>query len=152
MMDFDTYQDLLTLSFTWTEAYDFRNWELLRTILGDELLIDYSNVFGGTPQKMSREEFVAFISGDHLLGKPNLKTHHLLGAHRFENLGDKIVGFYQIRAFHAMMDGEECIKQAVGSCNLEHTYAKIGNQWKIVGIKPGKVNDMIGDIKAIFAD
>jgi scytalone dehydratase len=152
MIDFNTYQELLALTFTWAEAYDFRNWPLLRSILGDELLIDYSNVLDETPQKMSREEFVSFISGPNLLGKPNLKTHHLLGAHRFESSGDKIIGFYQIRTFHAQMDGEVCTKQAVGSCILEHTYGNIGGQWKLVGIKPGTVNDMIGDLKAIFQD
>jgi scytalone dehydratase len=152
MIDFNTYQELLALSFTWAEACDFRNWDLLRTILGDELIIDYSNILDVVPQKMSREEFVTFVSGKNLLGKPNLKTQHLLGAHRFEDLGDRVIGFYQIRAFHAQMEGEVCTRTAVSSCNIGHTYAKIDDKWKIVGIKPGVVNDMIGDIKAIFLD
>jgi scytalone dehydratase len=152
MIDFNTYQELMALTFTWAEACDFKNWSLLRSILGDELVIDYSNVLGGPPQKMSRDEFVSFVSGPNLLGKPNIKTHHLLGAHRFEHSADKIIGFYQIRAFHSQVEGEVCTKQAVGSSILEHTYANIGGQWKLVGIKPGKKNDMIGDIKAIFED
>jgi scytalone dehydratase len=152
MIDFNTYQDLLTLTFRWAEAYDFKNWVLLRSILADELIIDYSSVFGGTPEKKNRDQFVAYISEKNALGKPNLKTHHLLGAHRFESSGDKIIGFYQLRAFHAKMDGEVCTEQAVGACILEHTYAKIDDQWKIVGIKTGTVNDMIGDINAIFED
>lgn len=152
MVDYETYQQLLTLTFKWAEAYDFKNWSLLRSILGDELIIDYSNIFGGTAKKMNCDDFVSFMSGPHLLGKSNIKTQHLLGAHRFESLGDEIIGFYQIRAFHGKMDGNVCIQEAVGSNILEHTYAKIGDQWKIVGIKPGPMIFMTGDIKSLFHD
>jgi hypothetical protein len=152
MIDFNTYQELLALSFTWAEAYDFKNWSLLRTILGDELIIDYSNIFGGTPKKMNCDDFVSFMSRQDLLGRENVKTHHFLGAHKFESSGDKIIGFYQIRAFHAKMKGEVCTKEAVGSNILEHTYAKIGDQWKIVGIKPGPLIYLIGDIQSLFED
>ena len=152
MVDFNTYQELLALSFKWAEAYDFRNWSLLRSIVADEVIIDYTNIFGGEPKKMSGDEYVSFISSPHLLGKSNVKTHHFLGAHRFEKLGDKIIGFYQIRAFHAKMDGEICMGEAVGSNILEHTYAKIGDQWKLVGIKPGPMIFMLGNIESLFKD
>jgi hypothetical protein len=101
---------------------------------------------------MNCDEFVSFVSEQPLLGKANLKTYHLLGAHRFESSADKIIGFYQTRFFHAIMDGEVCTKQAVRSCIVEHTYAKIGGQWKIVGIKLGPSIDMTGDLKSIFQD
>ena len=152
MIDFNTYQELLALSFKWAEAYDSKNWSILRTILGDELIIDYSNIFEETPKKMSCDEFVLFVSGHNLLGRANVKTHHFLGAHKFKCLGDKIIGFYQIRAFHAKMEGEICTEEAVGSNILEHTYAKIGDQWKLVGIKPGPMIYLIGNLKSIFND
>ncbi|CAF1188840.1 unnamed protein product [Adineta steineri] len=150
MLDFNTYQELLTLTYKWTEAYDFKDWTLLRSILGDELLIDYSNILPGEPKKMTGEEFVAEISGPNLLGNENVKTQHLLGHHKFETLDDKMYGYYQSSVFHGKMEGNVCIKEAVGRGIVKHTYAKIGDEWKIVGIKVEKVICMIGDLKDIF--
>ena len=50
---------------------------------------------------MPADEFVKLVSGPTVLGDPDLKTQHFVGASRWERVSaDEVVGYHQLRVPH----------------------------------------------------
>jgi hypothetical protein len=94
-----------------THEVDAKRWVELRTLFADEVLTDYTSLFGGTPMKQTGD---AVINGwKSALGK--IQTHHQLGPVTVKLAGSSATATCQVRALH----------QADG--------APGGTQWEVLG-------------------
>ncbi|KAG8528166.1 uncharacterized protein KY384_007083 [Bacidia gigantensis] len=151
------YLSFKTLSFTWADTYDTKDFGRLSTILAPALRIDYSIVASTLPkvERMPADDFLAFVSSPYFLGDPLIHTQHLLGASKFERISeDEVLGSWQIRAAHQRYDQTgrvEC--NGHGHAMVEHWYKKVldGAEmvWKLAGVRPN-VRWNEGNFEKIF--
>ena len=138
--EFAEYLSFRELSFEWADSYDTKDFDRLAKILTPELNIDYSIVAPNLPkeEKMSAQDFLAFVSSPFFLGDRLIRTQHLLGASKFEKLNDdEALGQIQIRAAHQREDGEGKAEfNGHGHALLHHRYRKIDDRWYLAGVKP----------------
>ena len=89
---------------------------------------------------MESEEFISMMSSPDLVGDPLVHTQHLLGAVRYECVNEsEIVAIHQIRAAHQRYSDLSRVNVAYrghGYGNVKHWYKKIGNDWKLAGLRP----------------
>lgn len=79
-----------------THEVDAKRWVELRTLYADEVLTDYTSLFGGTPMKQTGD---ALINGwKSALAK--IQTHHQLGPVAVRLAGSSATATCQLRALH----------------------------------------------------
>ncbi|MGP0051871.1 MAG: nuclear transport factor 2 family protein, partial [Solirubrobacteraceae bacterium] len=93
-------QDALTRVFV---CADRRDWDGLRAVLGQRVVLDYTSLSGGDPAELSGDELLAAWRG--ALGGYEV-TQHLLGSFLIEtiSLSQARLGFYAI-ATHVLHAG-----------------------------------------------
>ena len=93
-----------------------------------------------------------------LLGRKTLLTQHLLGQPYFKSVSvDTIVVEWQQIAGHGRwMEGSHALKKQVdktsdGKSYMEQRYIKVGEMWKIAGLRPSLLYE-IGEFSEVFAE
>ena len=63
--------------------------------------VDYRSFLNKLWEAMPADDFVELVSGPTVLGDPDLKTQHFVGASRWERISaDEVVGYHQLRVPH----------------------------------------------------
>ncbi|KAJ4129166.1 Pituitary homeobox 2 [Fusarium equiseti] len=131
---------LTAITFEWAESLDTKDWARLGDILAPELTVDYTEVTGQKWDAMSAKDFVAMVSDVGFVGDPLVDSQHFIGASKYEVVSeDCVVGSHQLRAAHQRYTGpDKKTVEAKGHCHalMQHTYLKIGGDWKLAGLKP----------------
>jgi scytalone dehydratase len=134
------YLEIRNAAFEWGESYDTKDWDRLRRCLAPSIRLDFRSLRGELHENISPDEYVAILSGMHLLGDPRVKTQHLMGASSWECLSDGSVHvWHQIRVAHQRYADEELsavVNKGHGYGATQHWYRKIEGVWKIEGVVP----------------
>lgn len=89
---------------------------------------------------MTAEDFIAFASGENMLGSSLIDTQHLIGASKYNWISETVVqGAHQVRAAHQKYtDSTKATVEAKGHGHalVYIKYNKAGGEWKLCGIKP----------------
>jgi scytalone dehydratase len=89
---------------------------------------------------MPAEEFINMMSSHKFLGDPLVRTQHLMGAAKYEQLSEtEIMGHHQIRAAHQRYkshDPTTVEHRGHGHSYVKHLYRKIDGSWKLAGVCP----------------
>jgi len=112
----------------WSTSIDSRNWALMRSIFTDTIRIDYSSN-GSLNEEMPAEKWI-----NHLKQLEGLDaTLHMTTNHVVTIDGDKASCISYVNAMHFLREGEkEYQGHACGVYN--HSFARIGKEWKCTGI------------------
>jgi hypothetical protein len=122
--------DLLTRFF---QAFDDKNWPMLRDCLSDEVLIDYSSFRGELPAMMSGEQYVQ---------QHRSALHRLDMRHNFLNLHIELDAFteaatarcnYILLRFHRSFDGMS-ERYLHSSGHYFFAFTKVSGTWRICRI------------------
>ena len=120
---------------------DFKRWADLRVLFADETAIDYTSLFGGTPQRQTADALIggwrAVLAG--------VTTQHLLGPITVQLEGDRATARCHVRALHfarGLPGGSEspqpppivgCLRKPAR--NRQSRHAKTGhNPWASSGV------------------
>ncbi|KAH0423300.1 scytalone dehydratase [Colletotrichum camelliae] len=89
---------------------------------------------------MAAEDFVAVISSPKMFGDASLGTQHLIGASKWERIGeDKVIGHHQMRSTSVRLAGADRKEEKVEVDRrvvVMQSYVKAGGKWKLAGLKP----------------
>ncbi|KAF5137563.1 Scytalone dehydratase arp1 [Metarhizium anisopliae] len=122
------------------EECNGQDWDRLRQILAPILDVDYSFLSGPRDESMTAEDFIAFASGENMLGSSLIDTQHLIGASKYSWISETVVqGAHQVRAAHQKYtDSTKATVEAKGHGHalVYIKYTKAGGEWKLCGIKP----------------
>ena len=81
---------------------------------------------------MAVTEYLRIVASSDGLGDLDLKTQHLLGATRWERVSEtEVIGHHQIQM--ALQKGQ---RSGSSHATYEHYYKRIGEDWKLAGVKP----------------
>ncbi|KAM0248904.1 hypothetical protein ACHAP5_003111 [Fusarium lateritium] len=131
---------LMAVTFDWADSLDTKDWARLGSILAPELTVDYTEVTGQKWDAMLAQDFIDMVSAPGFVGHPLVDTQHFIGASKYEVISeDCIVGSHQLRAAHQRYTGpDKEVVEAKGHCHalMQHTYLRIGGEWKLGGLKP----------------
>jgi hypothetical protein len=110
---------------------DNRDWENVKLILSDTVLLDYTSMAGGQPATLTSSQIID--SWKSIL--PGFdKTHHQLGNYLFETDSDLVKVFCYGTATHYLAnESNNNIWTVVGSYDLE--LKGINNTWRITKMK-----------------
>ncbi len=112
---------------------DTHRWDRLEALFAPEVTVDYTSLFGGSPQKQKAADLVAawqklipqFTCAQHLI------TNHLIDVD-----GDSAFAETQVAALHTMVEPALAGKDAwtVGG-RYEFRLKRLGGAWKIEAVK-----------------
>jgi scytalone dehydratase len=95
---------------------------------------------GELSDDLTPEAYVAILSSSKLLGDKPLKTQHLLGGSKWEQLSDgSVTVTHQIRVAHQRYTDEtlsEVKNKGHAHGTTQHWYRKIDGAWKLEGVAP----------------
>jgi len=112
-------------------SVDNRDWDEVKSIFCDTVLLDYTSMTGGEPAALSSSQIIDSWK-DILPGFD--KTHHQLGNYLVETDSDLAKVFCYGTATHYLAnESKKNIWTVVGSYDLE--LEKINNAWRIIKMK-----------------
>ena len=135
-MDEETFQVLVdrqaivdtVVRYAW--ALDMKDWEMARSCFADEIDVDYSDLRGPGPQRISAEDFVALRREalDHL------KTHHLNTNHLVTLAGDTAI-CHSATLIHRLDSHRPSENTFDTLAHYTHTLVREPAGWKISAVK-----------------
>lgn len=111
-------------------AADTRDWDLLKSILTEEINMDFTTA-GGPAMTLSSDAYVGQVTA--LIPGFDV-TQHQLTNFVIHIQGDTATTTVYMQAQHFVSDGTNQIDRAVGGY-YNHTLKKIDGQWKISSLK-----------------
>jgi hypothetical protein len=111
-------------------AIDVVDWDRIRAAFADEVLVDYTSLSGGSPERLQGDELMArwrsLLPGfDH--------THHLTGPIILTSLDDRrAVAETHVRGYHYLDAPDRCWLVAG---HYVMSVAKQGSHWLIAGVR-----------------
>ncbi|GAD99565.1 conidial pigment biosynthesis scytalone dehydratase Arp1 [Paecilomyces variotii No. 5] len=137
---YEDYIAITAIVFEWADSYDNKDWDRLREVLAPTMMIDYTIVGHDCFPDMPADEFVGMMSSPKFLGDPLVRTQHLMGAAKYEQLSEtEIIGHHQIRAAHQRYTSNHRLvveERGHGHSYVKHWYKKIDGCWKLAGVCP----------------
>jgi len=128
------------IAFEWADAYDTKEWDRLRGIVGPALTLDFRSITGDLHENMTPDEYVAFVSDKALLGDKSIQTQHLLGGAKWEQLDNgEVTAEHQTRVAHQRYTDDSLttvLNSGHGQGNAKHWYRKVDGKWKLVKVEP----------------
>ncbi|WP_439681298.1 nuclear transport factor 2 family protein [Embleya sp. MST-111070] len=106
---------------------DHREWELLRGLFVDEVLLDYTSLHGGQPVRMSPQEIIDAWSTT--LGGYDA-TQHLIANHLVHIEGDRAVCTASFQATHRLATAHGASLWTLGG-DYRWELARTGDRWLI---------------------
>lgn len=122
--------DIKNTILSYATAADFRDWALLRSILADNLDIDFTSS-GGPALKVTAEEYVAQVQG--LIPGFDTTQHQLTNFH-IEIQENKAKTRVYMHAEHFYRSKTKVLDRAVGGY-YNHELQRIQGVWKISRLK-----------------
>lgn len=123
-------EDIKSTILSYATAADFREWDLLRSILADRLDIDFTSS-GGPTCNVTADEYVAQVQG--LIPGFDVTQHQLTNFKiEFENNQAKTTVYMQ--AEHIFHGETEELNRVVGGY-YNHKLQRIDGVWKITALK-----------------
>ncbi len=105
MTDPQTRLEVCATLYRFAEGIDLREWDLLRSVLADEITVDYTSYRGGEPAVMSADEWVAKAQRRFAT---MTATQHSMTNPRVESDGDTATCRMYVEAHHiAVIDGQD---------------------------------------------
>lgn len=112
------------------KAADFRDWALLRSILGERLEIDFTSS-GGPAMELTAEDYVLQVQS--LIPGFDVTQHKLTNFH-IDIMGNQAKTLVYMEAEHFYRSETENLERAVGGY-YSHKLEKIKGVWKITSLK-----------------
>jgi hypothetical protein len=109
---------------------DARRWQELRALFDDEVEVDYTSLFGGTPQRQTGDALV----GGWQTALSAVSTQHLLGPVDVEITGSSAAAGCHVRAWHVAKGAPRGEEWVVGGHYVFALSQRKGG-WKITGMK-----------------
>lgn len=118
--------------FAYARSLDRHEWNLLRSILTDEVDTDFTAATGQPPARLQAEQLVQGLQ--HLLGREGLKTQHLSTNHTYEITEPTATATSYYVAQHFLPDLTDSKSFIVHGYYTWHLNVSSG-KWQISGIK-----------------
>lgn len=129
----DERNDIASMIGALAVRVDARQWDGLLSLFGPEVRVDYTSLFGGEPQVMTREDLIAgwqrllpgFTHTTHVIGPPSITIN-----------GQRAQAAASVVAWHFVEDAALADNSLwlVGGC-YEIGFEKLYDVWRIVDLK-----------------
>jgi hypothetical protein len=106
---------------------DLRQWDRLRELYADEVVIDYTSLVGGEPAQVKADALIA--SWKIGLGRYQA-TQHLLGNHRVSVEGETAQALVYVQATHWLPQPDGDSTWTVHGY-YDYTLQQVGGEWRI---------------------
>lgn len=109
---------------------DERRWSDLRTVVADEIDIDFTSYFGGKAMRTSRDDYVRAAEAQ--LGSLEA-TQHIAGGHIVTGSGDQARCVSQVQATHVRPNRGGDSHFTVGA-QYDMRLARVDGKWLLAGL------------------
>ena len=130
-MDFDTYEAITRLRYTYAVSIDTRNWPLHRSIYTDEITMDFTSYSGGAGASVMTAD--AWVTGLKPLFTGLSATQHVMTNPLVAVDGRRATQRMYMKAEHFLIDDDGQGEFAIGGY-YDDTLVQTGDGWRIDGV------------------